>query len=323
MISVILPAYNAEATVREAVESVLRQSRSDFELIVINDGSTDNTLAVLSSIADVRLTVYSTAQSGPAASRNRGIERASGDYVAFIDADDVWMPGKLEAQVAALEESSHAVVAYCWTDYVDSVGRFVCPDSRPTHQGDVFETLLVHNFIDSGSNILVRRQALLDVGCFDETLPVVEDWDLYLRLAARGIFALVPVVYVHYRLSSTSLTTKVRAMEACYKRVMDRAFATAPEHLQHLRRRSAALFYQYLTGKATQGCPTRENGLTALRFFSASVGLCPTDVWQLPARLWVLKAFAKAILAIVLPAAVMRRLGYLETRVIEARRSVT
>ena len=307
-VSVILPVHNGEATIAEAVSSVLAQTFADLELIVIDDGSTDSTLQVLSGFTDARVRVFSRKQSGPAASRNRGIEHASGDIVAFIDADDVWFPDKLEAQLTALERVPNAAVAYCWTDYMDAAGNFVCTDSRLTFEGWVHDELLVHNFIDSGSNIIVRRQSLLEVGCFDESLPAVEDWDLYLKLSSRHPFVCVPKVLVKYRQSATSLTTRILLMEESYWRVIDRAFADAPASLQHLKKRGVALFYEYLTGKAAQGCPPRSNGLSALRFFAAAVHHRPATLFTVWRRPWMIKALVKAALCIVLPAPAMQKL---------------
>jgi glycosyltransferase involved in cell wall biosynthesis len=308
MVSVILPVHDGAATIGESVASVLAQTLADLELIVIDDGSTDGTLEVLAAIPDHRLKICSTPRSGPAASRNRGIQRAAAGTLAFIDADDLWLPGKLAAQLSALERSPTAAVAYCWTDYIDAAGNCVCPDSRPVFAGSVYEQILTGNFIDSGSNIVVRKQALLDVGGFDERLPVVEDWDLYIRLASRYPFVCVPAALVRYRLSSTSLTTRTLLMEDAYWRVVDQAFADAPASLRHLKRKSVALFYEYLTGKATQGCPSRRNGLTAIRFFAAAVRSRPANLGSLWRRPWVVKALAKALLSTVLPARAMRKL---------------
>ena len=308
-VSVVLPVRNGQATIGEAVASVLAQTRGDLELIVVDDGSTDGTREVLAAVSDRRLRMLSTPGLGPAASRNRGIEHAAANTIAFIDADDVWLPEKLETQLAALDANAVAAVAYCWTDYVDEAGGYVCPDSRPVFDRDVYEQLLTRNFIDSGSNVVVRKRALLDVGCFDESLPVVEDWDLYIRLAARHAFVCAPVVLVHYRLSAASLTTRIRLMETAFWRVVDRAFAEAPESLQRLKRQSIALFYEYLVGKATQGCPSRSNGLTAVRFFAMAVARRPASLVDLWRRPWITKALAKAALSIVLPARAMRRLA--------------
>ena len=111
LVSVILPAYNAESTILEAVDSVLSQTDVELELIVVNDGSTDSTLEMLSALSDPRLTILSGSNTGPAAARNRGIKRARGDLIAFIDADDIWLPGKVTNQLAALEAQPSAALA--------------------------------------------------------------------------------------------------------------------------------------------------------------------------------------------------------------------
>ena len=304
--SVILPVRDGEATVGEAVVSVLAQTHRELELIVIDDGSRDRTLDVLAGIDDHRLEVHSTPRSGPSASRNRGIARAASELVAFIDADDIWLPSKLSAQVDALRAAPDAAVAYCWTDYVDPAGRYVCPDSRPRFEGDVHADLLAHNFIDSGSNIVARRKRLLEVGGFDESLPVVEDWDLYLRLAARHRFVCVPSALVQYCQSSTSLTNRISLMEECFWRVVERSFGAAPETFQRLKPHSVAAFYLYLTGKATYDCPSRSNGLAALGFFIQAVRHRPPSLLALPRQSWLVKALLKAILSVVLPAPAMR-----------------
>src|SRR3712207_3352824 len=112
LISVIIPVYNGEKTIQETIESVLNQTFPSFELIVINDGSHDSTLDIVSSIKDPRIKVFSYPNAGLSASRNRGISVACGEYVSFIDADDLWTPDKLEAQYKALQANPQAAVAY-------------------------------------------------------------------------------------------------------------------------------------------------------------------------------------------------------------------
>jgi glycosyltransferase involved in cell wall biosynthesis len=301
IVSVVLPVHNGESTILEAVTSVLDQSSRDLELIVINDGSTDATVEILSSVTDPRMSTHTGSQSGPAASRNQGIAHARGNFIAFIDADDLWLPEKLTEQMAAFDRMPEAAAAYCWIDYVSQNGVFVSPDGRAVYEGMVHEQMLTRNFIDCGSNIMVRRQVLLDEGGFDESLPVVEDWDLSIRLSARHIFVCVPRVLVLYRQSPSSLSTRVRLMEESYQRVINRTIADSPEQLEYIKARSAALFYEYLTGKSTQGIPNRDHGRSALRYFARSVRSRPAnllDLWQRP---WVLKAIIKAMFAIVLP----------------------
>ena len=266
LISVIIPVSNGERTIKETIDSVLNQTFLDFELIVINDGSQDSTLKIVSSILDPRLKVFSYPNAGLAATRNRGVSHASGEYISFIDADDLWTPDKLEAQFKALQANPQAAVAYSWTDWIDESGQFLRPGGHISVKGDVFATLLVRDFVESGSNPLIRTEALAEVGGFDESLPAVEDWDMWLRLAAGYEFVCVPSPQILYRVSSSSMSSNVWKMEAGSLQVIERAFAVAPESLQHLKREVLGSRYKYLTFKAVEGTPERKKGLAAVRF---------------------------------------------------------
>src|SRR5919202_4312270 len=201
LISVIIPAYNAEKTIKQTIESVLNQTFSDFEIIVINDGSQDSTLEIVSSIPDPRIKVFSYPNAGPQKSRNRGWGNASGEYVSFLDADDLWTPDKLEAQLKALQENPQAAVAYSWSDWIDESGQFLRAGGHITVNGNAYEKLLLRDFVESGSNPLIRRQALDKVGDFDQSVTPAEDWDMWLRLAARYEFVTVPSPQILYRIS--------------------------------------------------------------------------------------------------------------------------
>jgi glycosyltransferase involved in cell wall biosynthesis len=134
-ISVVIPVYNGERTIFEAVNSVLAQTFRDFELIVIDDGSQDTTTEILAAIHDSRLRVFSYTNAGVAASRNRGIELASGEFISFLDADDLWTPDKLELQLNALRNHPEAAVSYSWTDFIDETGKQVDYGIYPTVNG--------------------------------------------------------------------------------------------------------------------------------------------------------------------------------------------
>ena len=263
LISVIVPVYNGEKTIRETIESVFNQSFSDFEIIVINDGSQDSTLDVLASIQDPRLKVFSYPNSGVSASRNRGFSHTVGEFIAFLDADDLWTPNKLEAQLAALQDNPNAAVAYSWTDFIDETSQFLRPGPHFTISGDVYAELLRGNFLANGSNPLIRRQALIEVGSFDESLPPSEDWDIYLRLAAHYHFIAVPFSQILYRVSTNSQSSNVFKQEAASLKFIERAYAQAPESLQHLKKECFGFLYQYLIYKALEGSPGRHKGLKA------------------------------------------------------------
>lgn len=228
LISVIVPAWNAEATIRDTIASVLGQTMPDFELLVIDDGSTDRTLAVLDGISDRRLHRMSFDNAGLAAARNRGIEHSRGEFLSFIDADDLWTPDKLEAQLAALRSRPQAGLAYSWTAFIDDDGRYLFAKEPQHFEGDVYAHLLRDCFIASGSNVLLRRRCVESVGSFDGRFPAVEDWDYWLRVAARWPFAVVRRYQILYRVSAESMSSDVRAVEAASTRLLERAMAAAP-----------------------------------------------------------------------------------------------
>jgi glycosyltransferase involved in cell wall biosynthesis len=267
VISVVIPVYNGEQTIKETIESVLSQTFTDFELIISNDGSQDDTLKVVSNIPDSRIKVFSYSNAGLSTSRNRGIFQATGEYIAFIDADDLWTPDKLAEQLKVLQNNPQAAVAYSWTDSIDESGQFFRVGGHRTVNGNVLTRLILNDFIESGSNPLIRKQALIEVGGFDESLTHSEDWDMWLRLAARYHFIAVPSVQILYRVRINSWSYNVARMEADSLRVIQRAYAEAPESIQHLKRVSMGNRYKYLTFKALDGYPVWYKGFIALRFF--------------------------------------------------------
>jgi len=297
LISVIIPVYNGEKTIQETIESVLNQTFTDFELIVINDGSQDATLEIVERIQDPRLKAFSYTNAGQATSRNRGISHACGEYISFIDADDLWTPDKLEAQLRALQDNSQAAVAYSWTKCIDELGNFSRRGSHISVNGDVYAKLLLIDFIENGSNPLIRAQAIAEVGGFDESMTPSEDRDLWLRLAARYHFVAVPSPQVLYRQSANSASANILRMEAASLRVIEQAFSQAPEFLQYLKQSSLANIYKGLTFKALEEPLERQRGLTAARLLWNSV---KNDRALLRSRV-ILKVLFKIAVVTLLP----------------------
>jgi glycosyltransferase involved in cell wall biosynthesis len=271
IISVIIPVYNGQKTIRETIESVLNQTFKDFELIVINDGSQDATLEIISSVPDCRLKVFSYPNAGQAASRNRGFSHSTGEFIAFLDADDLWTPDKLEAQLKALQNNPQAAVAYSWTNCIDESGQFLREASYSTVSGDVYAKLLLTDFLDNGSNPLIRRQALVEVGDFDESLPPAEDWDMWLRLAARYHFVAVLAPQVLYRQSANSESSNLLRLESACLRVIERTFTQAHDSLQHLKKHSLANLYKYLIFKCFDRSVKRSRALVATKFLWCAI----------------------------------------------------
>ena len=277
-ISVIIPVYNGEQTIRETIDSVLAQTFFDFELIVINDGSTDATLEIVTSIQDPRVKLFSYPNRGLSRSQNRGLAHARGDLVAFLDADDLWTADKLEAQRKALQAHPQAAVAYSWTDFIDEFGKSLGQGNHVTKNGHVLADLLENNFIANGSNALIRKEALISVGGFDASFHIAGDWDLWLRLAASYQFVCVPAAQVLYRRTNYSLSANLPKLETEVLRVFERAYSAGPDSLRHLKRRHLARFYKYLTQRALQELPGRrdhllgrQRGFAAARFLYRAV----------------------------------------------------
>jgi len=296
-ISVIIPAYNAEKTIKETIQSVLNQTWQDFELLIINDGSQDATLEVIKSIQDPRIKIFSYPNAGSSASRNRGIAIAKGEYISFIDADDLWTADKLEAQYKALQENSQAAVAYSWTDHIDESGQFLRSGPQQSFTGDVYARLLLEDFIGNGSNPLIRAQAFAEVGDFDESLAHSEDWDLWLRLAARYHFVAVPSPQILYRMRVSSKSFNIKEMEESSLQVIERAVTATPETIGHLKQASLGNRYKFLTWKALDGTPEQRRALTALRLLWHTIRNDPPLLYK---RI-VWKVVLKIAIALLLP----------------------
>jgi glycosyltransferase involved in cell wall biosynthesis len=297
LISVVIPVFNGEKTIKETIDSVLKQTFTDFELIVINDGSQDLTVEVVEKIQDSRIQVYSYQNAGLAASRNRGIDRSTGEYIAFIDADDMWTPDKLEAQFNALKSHPEAAVAYSWTDYIDEYSQFLGKGGHITVNGNIYPHLLLTDLLENGSNPLIRKQAFIEVGNFDESLRAAEDWDMLLRLAIRYHFIAVSSPQVLYRISSNSMSFNVLQQERESLKVIERAFNQAPESLQYLKKPSLANLYKYLTYKSLEGTPQQKKGLVAARMLSSAV---KNDLSLLQAKV-IGKVVFKILVMVLLP----------------------
>lgn len=198
VVSVIITTYNRATLLSRAVESVLNQAHKDFELIVVDDASTDNTRTVVNHFDDERLKyVRHDKNRHLSAARNTGIKRADGRYVAFLDDDDEWRPQKLEKQVSLLESAPDRVgLVYCWMEYWD--GDTIIKRYKPNLSGDIFAETLAGQPIGSGSTLLVRRTALDDIGGFDNSLRRGIDGDFIRRLCRSYEVDFVPETLVKY-----------------------------------------------------------------------------------------------------------------------------
>ncbi|MCU0523781.1 MAG: glycosyltransferase family 2 protein [Elainella sp. Prado103] len=298
-ISVIIPAYNAERTILATIASVQQQTFTDFEMIVINDGSTDHTLALLQEISDDRLKIFSYTNGGLSVARNRGIAQATGEYIALLDADDLWTVDKLACQWQALEQDQTAGVAYSWTYFMDAQGQTSVPGAEHSFTGNVLPALLVNNFIASGSNPLIRKSAVDAIGGFDPDCAGCADWDYWLRLALRYPFQVVPKHQVFYRQSIGSMSANIQFMEHCGLHVVEKTFQAVPSDLQPLKKQSLAWIYQYTCQQYLQHGQLQWDALKQAsdRLWRAII-LHPALIWQAyPQNLlkWLIKQWLQAL----------------------------
>ena len=298
-ISVIIPAYNAERTIRETIESVQQQTFLDFELIVINDGSKDRTVELVQSIKDDRLKIFSYENGGVCVARNRGIDHANGEFLAFLDADDLWTPDKLELQAAALKQHPEAGVAYSWTYFMDvdeqGEASSLLPSPPYAFTGNVYKRLLVSDFVHSGSNTLVRRQAIESVGEFDSACAGCADWDYWLRLSAHWSFVVVPKHQIFYRRAAGCMSSNVEVMREEALIAMEKAYRAAPPELQYLKRHTLANLHNYCSSLYLQHSSDRKGIQQAGQDLWSAIRIRPQNLLDRTSQKLLIKFLLKRV----------------------------
>jgi len=243
LVSVIVPAYNAAATIDATLESVRGQSYRHLEVLVIDDGSTDDTAARVErhAAADPRVRLLRQPNAGVAAARNRGLRAASGAYVAPVDADDLWHPHKIERQVRMFEHGPPSLgLVYTWYAVIDAEGR-VMRGTSPSLQGDVqLDLMRLGNFVGNASSALIRRELALRFG-YDTSLRErgaqgCEDYKLYLQLAGESAFAVVPDLLTGYRVVDGNMSSAILTMRRSCAQVLEEFAARDPVHAALLGR---------------------------------------------------------------------------------------
>jgi glycosyltransferase involved in cell wall biosynthesis len=270
--TVVVPAYNAEQTLAATIDSVLGQTEQDFELLIIDDGSTDGTLELARSLAsDPRIQVINQSNKGLAGARNTGIAAARGGYVAFLDSDDLWMPDFLAATGAALDADPGAAFAYTDGWALDDrrgllrratvMARQRPPVPPPRDAADFLSELIKRNFVLAEAT--VRMTALAEVGSFVESLRAVEDYELWLRLLSHGYRAVRPPGLLLIRRDhEASMSKDIVLMYTATREVMRIVVDShpAPESVKSVARRRIAELDR-LIAAATEEGTTRPLGL--------------------------------------------------------------
>ena len=267
LVSVIVPAYNAEQFIARTLSSVIEQTYKNLEILVVDDGSKDRTAEIVEQFAtkDSRVTLLRQQNSGVAKARNLAIKNAKGEYIAPVDADDIWHPQKIEKQIEVFLSSEPSVgLVYTWSVLIDEsdriTNRFDAIDSFhfsnvAVVEGEVYLPLIYLNFIGNSSVPLIRKSCLNKVGNYNELLREqdaqgCEDWDLQLRIAEYYQYKVVPKFLVGYRRLSNSMSGNYLGMAKSYNAIMADVKKKYPKIPKFIYRWSKSHFYSHLSAKS-------------------------------------------------------------------------
>lgn len=261
LVTVVVPAYNASATIAATLASVQAQTYTQLDIVVIDDGSTDDTARRVARMAhtDPRIRLAQQSNRGVAAARNHGVRVARGSLIAPLDADDLWHPTKVAQQVERLQAAGPGTGAvYTWWVALDAADRVLGVSHPWALRGSIFEALVHINFIGNASVPLFRRDIVEAVGGYRRSLMEqggqgCEDWDLTLRVAERSAFTVAPAYLVGYRGSPDSMSCDTDGMAASFRVMVYDLVQRQPNLSPSLLRSSAGHFFEYLAGQAFSG----------------------------------------------------------------------
>ena len=237
-ISVIIPAYNAMNYLPETLKSVLKQTFTDFEILIVNDGSSDDIVEWVSQITDPRVKLISQTNQGVSAARNMGIRKSQGEYIALLDADDLWEPVKLEKQVRKLEANPSIGLVYTWTSFIDQFSKPTGVSIVSHLEGNVWKDIVVRDMISTGSSTMIRSECFDKVGLFDSDLCIGEDRDMWTRIAAIYPFAVIKEPLTLYRRHPQNTTKSNQIIIPQLSRVIEKTFENSPDNLIYLKNHS-------------------------------------------------------------------------------------
>ncbi|MDA2936669.1 glycosyltransferase [Acidobacteria bacterium AH-259-A15] len=273
-VTAIIPAYNAEAFISQTIESVLAQMYQELEIIVVDDGSTDSTRRILQRYGDRIRYVYQK-NTGVSTARNTGVSIATGEYIALLDHDDLWLPEKLDKQIRILDADPDVALVYSDCYLVDFNGRLLGKmfDSLRPHRGRVLAELFLQNFIPCPT-VIMRKQVLDQVGLFSSDLCIAEEYEVFLKIAELYRIDFVDAPLAKYRVHETRLSRNIErgckesivVAEECLKRC---------PNLRHVLRTKARLKLGNLYYNLGQVCFSKTKTKEARRQFAQSLTSYP------------------------------------------------
>ncbi|PRC90960.1 glycosyltransferase family 2 protein [Solimicrobium silvestre] len=245
-VSVIIPAFNAAETISRAVGSVLIQDVDSLEIIIVDDGSTDDTFIAVTELMQLHSVIrllQMPKNGGVSAARNYGIREAKGKFLAFLDADDIWLAGKLKKQLVEIKRDPSITLVSCNSKLISESGEYLKEGhiNRPPVEGaEAWKTLLIYNFLPTPT-VLTHRHLVLELGGFDENLPVGEDLDLWIRLALRGKVIVLKEILINYYDSAGSLMkrhlaqTQMIVLPMLEKHLVQQKDKLSAKEIRHIR----------------------------------------------------------------------------------------
>lgn len=253
-ISVIIPTFNYGQFIGDAIRSAEAQTRIPDEMIVVDDGSTDDTAEVVAGFGDAVRYIRQD-NAGVCVARNRGVAESSGELIAFLDADDIWEPTKLEKQAALFERDGRIGLVHCGMREFDSDTGETLTEYIDGLEGDLANELLLWDrpvIIGAGGTIMVSRRAFEQAGGFDTSLKCGEDWEFCYRIASKYRVAFVPEILVNYRSHKTNAHKNINEMERSTLLAWGKVFSAADGDIASLRRRSYSNLHRTLAGSYYQ-----------------------------------------------------------------------
>ena len=303
-ISVIMPVYNVERYVSEAIVSVLAQTFTDFELIIVDDGGTDRSMDICRSYDDPRIRIISQPNRGLAGARNTGIAASRGEYIALLDSDDSWKPEKLALHKIHLDTNVEAGVSYSGSRFVDEQGRPLRQAQRPKLENITAKDILTRNPVGNGSAAVIRRSALEAVAfphheerhrtCyFDETFRQSEDIELWIRMALTGSYTFEGIggLLTCYRIVSGGLSANIAAQYDSWNRVIQKTSSYAPKFIAQFGGEARAYQLRYLSRRAVQ----MGEGAFALSLFKESLSISAAPLFREPFKSFTTLLAAAAV----------------------------
>jgi glycosyltransferase involved in cell wall biosynthesis len=282
-VSVIIPVYNAEKYIAATIESVLSQTYQNLEILIIDDGSPDKSIEVCQQFQDSRIKIIRQANRGLPGARNTGIRHAQGDYIAFLDADDIWLPNKLEKHVNHLKNSPTVGISFCYSAFINEQGNLTGLQQKPRKLYDITPSyVLCRNPVGNGSAGVIRRQVFEDIKFQDDLYNTVEDYyfderlrhakadatdiECWLRISIQTHWRHegIPEVLTLYRVNSGGLSANAFKQLEALERVIEKTRSYAPDIIVHCEKIAKAYHLRYTVRRLV----SNRDGVNAAKLFN-------------------------------------------------------